>query len=122
MVLSRGLGCLERLERSPVPFGASQSLPCLISIIVQSAKQAPRHASGFRLARSPAEPAGRVSILVWVARPAVGTVGVRGRVGIFARTARVVEQRDAADKVGNLLAEPPLQLISVLGRPSGAVQ
>jgi hypothetical protein len=29
---------------------------------------------------------------------------------------RAAEQRDAADKVGNLLAEPPLQLISVLCR------
>jgi hypothetical protein len=28
-----------------------------------------------------------------------------------------VQQRDAADKVGTLLAEPPLKLISVLGRP-----
>ena len=33
--------------------------------------------------------------------------------------ARAREQRDAADKVGNLLAEPPLQLISVLGAHGG---
>ena len=114
-MLSRGLGCWDRLERSPVLSAASQSLPSLISTVVQSRKQAPRHASGFRLNLSPMKVANRSSMYRLGQHPCCWYSRREGRMNIFGGTPHVVEQSVEADKVrvGNGRRRP-LRLNAVL--------
>jgi hypothetical protein len=121
-VLSRGLGCLERLERSPVPSGASQSLPSSISILVQLAKQAPRHASRLSFETQPPKASTRVEHHRLGRRSRCWYSRRQGRMNIFGGTAHVVEQCVEADevRVGKRLARPSRLNAVLCGPPAGA--